>query len=94
METDTGTDSKKEHHPVTLSFQDLKTKYKVYDVVSSIQCGGNRRDGMSAVRYIYIYMYICMILHINYCFCVHLDINILFLYICIYICILDCGDSR
>ena len=94
METDTGTDSKKEHHPVTLSFQDLKTKYKVYDVVSSIQCGGNRRDGMSAVRYIYIYVYMYDTTYKLLLLCAFRHQYIILIYMYIYICILDCGDSR
>lgn len=36
--------------PRTLSLEDIKSKYKAYSVVATIQCGGNRRVEMSAVE--------------------------------------------
>jgi hypothetical protein len=32
----------------SLSLQDIKTKYKKYEVVATMQCGGNRRDALNA----------------------------------------------
>jgi len=36
--------------PISLSLEDLKTKFKTYSVVATIQCAGNRRADMAKVK--------------------------------------------